>query len=99
MIFLRHAPRPVYARGFDGLGIGPPKLQRRRKAGHPANDAFAIFDSFVFTWSPAFAGDDDGTAGLGNPCQTGVRLIRSDPPAQGPVRSCATQMCSCSSVG
>jgi hypothetical protein len=29
----RSSPRPAYASGFGGFGLGPPKLQRRRKAG------------------------------------------------------------------
>jgi hypothetical protein len=29
----RSFPRPAYAQGFGGLGLSPPKLQRRRKAG------------------------------------------------------------------
>src|SRR6266536_6333843 len=46
---LRSPPRPAYAQGFGGLGLSPPKLQRRRKAGiqGPRTPALIALDSRV----------------------------------------------------
>jgi len=34
-IYPRSSPRPAYARGFGGLGLGPPKLLAKAESGDP----------------------------------------------------------------
>src|SRR6266516_4873214 len=48
---LRSSPRPAYAQGFGGLGLSPPKLQQRRKAGTQDRELQRLSP-----WIPACAG-------------------------------------------